>query len=169
MKKIWIFFLLSMNTLANAEPIAAITELQNQPASMLDMGLLRASRALDELANKRNYTNSSLNYDYERNLIIINFSQRIEEQPENRDCEAMVGTIREEFLVNPKTGKSSSEKGSRFSYFFEHVGYASKSENPNWRHQIDDMVLITANINDGKKVISCSGKLMSTDVKISKW
>lgn len=118
---------------AHAGPDAAATYIMGEPASLMDIGMLRLERHLDGAA--------WVIYDWDSNTFVLTtFRPATEGDPgaQERACVEWVSEIRSLAAINKETGKPYGQ-GSVFADMFTHTGFVRKNQPDNLLEQIDRM------------------------------
>lgn len=143
---------------ARAEPGPVINFLIKEPASLLDIGLLRLDHDLDLWADKEDGVfSASAEYIWSRNRIVISIFSR-EPKFSEEECESIISGRR--YVYGIVDGKSFIDGPSSVARLFGHEGYTSSGAPKGYHAKIDNIIEITVNMRGG----SCQGPLLSKDV-----
>ncbi|MEE9117701.1 MAG: hypothetical protein V3U02_03765 [Calditrichia bacterium] len=135
-----VFFLFMAIGICMAEPTPTVSYLMNEPASMLDLGLMRLERLMNEMNLDLSVDNNipsdmSASYDLDSNkiVIIITYNTYIKhDKNPPKDIKKSVTSMVNNFkLIFASIGP-----------FFKHTGYTIKNEPENLLEEIDKITEI---------------------------
>jgi hypothetical protein len=147
MVSIVLFFLAGV---AQAEATKTVRDLKSEPASMLDLGLVR----LENLLRKNQPATIDVSYDYERNKILIrvvriNRMSRGEKNRSKDDLRRLIQQdvlkIRQDLNVNPVTGEIQSGY-TALENCFRHADAPKERGATNLRDELYHMTEISAKV-----------------------
>lgn len=164
---LWLLLSLACAT-ANSEPTNSIKYLITEPASMMDIGLLRLNI---DLRNKKELGHAGTSYDWDKNKLNLIFIPQdiLEDQGAAKQwCQETFSKVRTMFLVDIDASKThENRRASSFGRYFTHKGYASKKQPADLLHDIDDIVELTAIVYHQNTTLECNGPLVSNKTYIS--
>ena len=149
--RLFLTLLLLFPLIASADPSATTRWLMNEPASLLDIGLLRAQLTLDDRDRTLNsFTwhkesedlriDSSIGYDYERDLIFVSIILTSADDPKS-----VCGTLIREYAATVLV---------YLEYWFKHSEYSTSSTPDDLISQLQKSVELRCRFFDsqGKQV-----------------
>jgi hypothetical protein len=182
---------LLLNTGAFSEPTSSVKYLMNQPVSMFDWGIDRMEKHLYAVGTKgmltfpdtsnldvRYFFAPSISYDWDSNridvlLVCSDFDRKMDIEKAKRLCRTAI--------ANTKTILGSMEGillygDSVSGRWFSHKGYTKTSEPKNLYKEIDNIILIRADIllkeitiskDKSATSLKCESPLLSSEVLFS--
>jgi len=158
--------------ICNAEPDSTIKYLMDEPLSMLEWGMYRMNKSLDEIyGDKYNIDHDLTNivrYDWDNNRIIINcivglYGRFEEKKQAQAACKNIVRKYRSTFGVNADTGKPVGF-GTLYNLYFSHQGFKSPSMPKNINKDLNKIVEIRVQAYIKKDYLECIAPLLGKDI-----
>lgn len=118
---------------AHAGPDAVANYIMDEPASLMDIGMLRLEKRLDGAAWAR--------YDWDSNTFLLwTYRPAADGDPgaQERTCAEWISEIRSLAAISDETGKPYGEF-SGFAYMFTHTGFVRKNQPEDLLEQTDRM------------------------------
>ena len=161
------FLCFAVTSQLHAEPGPIGLYLMSKEVSLFSFGLFRLNEYIDELETEH-AANFLASYVWDENRIrlwAVSFNRQISATKDN--CTELMRAIRVHGSVNPNTGKPDFDDDSKYSGFFQPMGYSEKNEPENLRQKMDQIFEIHVRINDKSgNTIYCKGPLFSNKVFI---
>ena len=140
-----------------ADPGPVVSWLINEPASLLDLGLLRLNLYLEKegvfVQDPEGVTTSAyVDYFLEANRIkiIVNyFEQSIKKTVELREiCKRVITRLRRFGYIDPDSGNYGGQNThSKYAEYFSHICYEIKDAPENYRSRLDKLIVLHVNVN----------------------
>jgi len=177
MKKLLVLFMLftALAPDAGAEPNEAAKFLINEPVSLLDFGIYRLEKDLNGL--KRNLAvhhalpfDITVNYDWEKNKIIIQLTYGFEGNPPPKTIRNGVRNVLKQirgFLGVDSKGKVYHKRGfSKAADYFSHEGYLIKNRPAALEQHIDQMTVLSViySVQNYSRIFECRQTLTASRV-----
>lgn len=151
---------------AHAGPDATTNWLMDEPASMLDLGLLRLNMQLQQAK----LGSASFNWDTNR-VQIYTFQYFNEVQSDETDPEALcrkwVMDVRAEGFISEETGKALYDYSS-YSAHFTHAGFKRKSTPDKLEQSVDSLTELSCLIMVGTERTRVTAPLLGTAIFVEK-
>jgi hypothetical protein len=149
-------------------PDETINYLMNDTASMMDIGMLRLSFALQRDAI------GFANYNWDENRIKIsapylnaNGAYDTAEAAE-KACSKWVTELRRVFGVNPATGKPFWGESSRAADYFRHRGFNKMNAPETLYEDIDKLIIFECYANSAESLVKVTGALVAKGYSVAK-
>ena len=178
-----LFVLLLYPSVTQAEPSKTLEYLMNEPASMLDIGIFKLNRELDNSDSEFNYADKSLkkiaavaSYDYEKNKLIIDFRYRLNlylfttKGWDAKDvCKDQLSRVRRKFGFDYSGERNKDSEAMLREFlstanYFIHSGYKRTNMPKNFGTEIENISYVRIDIWGGKPSARCEGGLYSKEV-----
>lgn len=185
-----ISLLVATSSVCRAEPSPAVRYLIDTPVSMLDFGIYRIEKHLEESLKSSGYRGVvTVSYSLARNRITISLLPLVHVQGDpgpqpykfvdlvelkNEDeakvqCKRFVGVIRERLGSFTSTGKSliTGDHNSVLKVFFSHEGYKDPSQSKNLFEEVDNITEISVSIPfyaKEREFVHAGAKLLGTEI-----
>jgi hypothetical protein len=164
----WVMLMLSANN-ALAGPDATTQYLVDTPVTMMDLGILPLSLALET----NNGPGGRVRYDWDSNRIVFEAPFSVEyatyttaEDAENA-CATWIGLVKSQFAVNNQTGLPIFET-SIAATFFQHQGFNLKNEPITLFQDLDKIFVVRCNAKGPERRDMLSSPLVAKGYSISK-
>ncbi len=161
------FLCFAVTSQLHAEPGPIGRYLMSKEVSLFSFGLFQLDLFIKELETEH-AAGFWAGYVWDKNRIRL-WALSVERQvaPTKDDCTELMRAIREHGLVNPNSGKLYLDEGSRYSGFFQPIGYVLKDEPENLRQKLEQIFEVHVRIHDKSgNNIYCKGPLLSNKVFI---
>ena len=160
------FLCFAVTSQLHAEPGPIGRYLMSKEVSLFSFGLFRLDGYMKELETKQ-LAEFWAAYVWDENRIrlwAMSLHKQVAATKDN--CTNLMRAIRNHGLVDP-TGKPYLDVGSKYSGFFQPIGYSEKNEPENLRQKMDQIFVVHVRIHDksGNKIY-CKGPLLSNKVFI---
>jgi hypothetical protein len=177
-----VFILFIVVGISKAEPTPTISYLMKTPVSMLDFGIFKLEKELDEWADRifgdarivNNRPLTKVEYLYSSNRIKIKLSytftgEKAEKDIQKVDVKSEIIRVlkRLKFLkfgLSLKTQKPVKDYCSTIDRFFSHQGYVLKNEPKNLGKELDQITKIYVELWNGKDWVKCKSPLIGNKV-----
>ena len=170
-----LILLAALVQVAGAEPDGSAKFLMDAPVSLLDFGIYKLEKDLKglkkDLAVQRAFPfNIAVNYDWEKNNIVIQLTYGYEGNPPPKTIRNGVRNVLKHirgFLgVDPK-GKVYHKRGfSKAADYFSHQGYIIKNRPPALEKNIDQMIALSViySVQNFSRIFECRQMLTGSQV-----
>jgi hypothetical protein len=163
-----------------ADPGSSATYLMNEPATMMDVGILQTQEMLSggKGSDGAEFI-ASVSFDWDKNQFKIEATRIYppyigSKEKARQECRVMVNKVRLQLGVSPATGKPLFGKSSNFAQAFSHSGFEKKSIPKTLYSDIDAMTRVSANLDalltakaTEPFIVKCEGDLMGSEILFS--
>jgi hypothetical protein len=167
---LFLAILLSFAVISHAEQTKTIKYLVNEPLTLLDLGLYRLNR----LVNEDPYGRTNVTFDWENNKIIIhitilesfvNIRKNMKHKKEAYAfASRMINSLRTKLGVNSETGEINSGNTRLENCFRPVHGGKNKNEPESLKEDLFDMVEISVTFQGGNVTIQGKAPLKGTGI-----